>query len=121
MGFAKIGMKTLIADAEEIIREMQKLLENRHHQKVTRRAFLTRWGKLRASLNATPEYLRFKHEVTARSGGWCEQKGCKHTGNVVHHKVKVSWCPALALRVSNGMHVCHKCHQIEHPTMRLSA
>lgn len=112
---------TIPTVAGDIIIQMDSLLDDRHHCRITRRVFLTRWGKLRAALNMTPEYMRFKYDVVTRSGGWCEQAGCKHTGSVVHHKVKVAWCPALALSVKNGMHLCSKCHQIEHPKMRLSA
>lgn len=93
-----------------VLGSMVKLLRDRHHYKVTRRQFLVRWSKLRKALFLTRDYQELRNRVFAAAGGKCQicfERACEH----MHHKVRVSRNPMLALVESNCQAACRRCHK----------
>lgn len=116
MTLIEVKMPAKFSDAREIIHEMRELLTLRRHMGCSRKAFLRKWGKLRAALYETPDYIRFQCSVRDRSLGLCEK--CGEDGFHVHHIKPVSRWPELALDPNNGENLCEDCHEGIHPHMR---
>lgn|SRR5215203_5024593 len=98
--------------ASEVVKEIKSLLRQRHHKKISRKQFLSRYSALRVRLYATEEYQAFKRDVRVRARGRCEN--CSNAGAEVHHKKPVAAYPALATNASNGKLLCLQCHKAEH-------
>lgn len=97
--------------ASEVIKQMESLLAARYTHRVSRRAFLGQWGKLRKRLFLTRDYQELRVRIAQRCRGKCEVEGCDSSFEHVHHKVPVAFKPALALRDSNCLGVCRRCHE----------
>lgn len=96
-----------------IIRAMEQLLDTRFTGRVGRRAFLTKWAKLRKALFLTPEYQAFRTLVLMRCDYVCESCGDAEAVHV-HHIERVAMQPGLALVPANVKGVCIKCHTTIH-------
>jgi hypothetical protein len=59
-----------------------------------------------------PKWLRLK--VIERSGGFCEEKGCKSLAVAIHHLLSVSEFPEFQHLLGNLIHLCMKHHRARH-------
>lgn len=68
-----------------------------------------RYGKDR-DFSSNP-YKEWKRKVHKRDKCKCKFPNCKNRGYEAHHIMPWSKFPSLRYVVSNGITLCHKCHQ----------
>ena len=66
----------------------------------------------------SPEYKRFRLAVLRRDGFQCVRCHAKEDLHVHHCMVTYADSRKRRIDVSNGVTVCLKCHELEHPWMR---
>lgn len=74
-------------------------------------------GEAQRNLNdrRKPEYLDWRNAVLERDNYACQKCGDSQGGNLRCHHIKpFSTHPELRFEVSNGITLCHVCHELEH-------
>lgn len=67
------------------------------------------------SLRRQPEYIVWRDAVFSRDGYICRDCGDDRGGNLrAHHEKPLATHPELAFDVSNGVTLCHTCHELRH-------
>jgi 5-methylcytosine-specific restriction endonuclease McrA len=62
-----------------------------------------------------PEYRAWREDVFARDKYTCQKCGDARGGNLrAHHVRGFATHPELRFEVSNGVTLCHPCHELEH-------
>lgn len=98
--------------ADDVIRDMERLLAKRYRGIISRRVFLVAWAKKRVALRITPDYQRLIEQVRHEARGMCER--ChERPGDHMHHLTPVAFVPRRALDRRNVKWVCLVCHPDE--------
>ena len=74
-------------------------------------------GEFQRAMNSrrSPEYKLWRNAVFARDGYACKKCGSDKGGDLRAHHVKpYKTYPELRFEVSNGITLCHDCHELEH-------
>ncbi len=74
-------------------------------------------GKAQRNLNdrRKPEYLEWRDAVFKRDNYTCQKCGDNTGGNLrAHHIEPFAKYPELRFDVTNGVTLCHTCHELEH-------
>jgi len=74
-------------------------------------------GRFQRNINdrRTPKYKRWRLAVFTRDNFVCQKCGSKRGRNLrAHHKKRFSTHPRIRFVVSNGITLCHPCHELEH-------
>lgn len=107
--------------AADVIKRMVRLLEARHHLRVTRPAFMRQWKALRRQMNMTVEYKDLKARIALRASYACEDCGDQRHCDM-HHIEAVAWNPTKVLDENNVRYICRRCHILAHrPSSRPQA
>lgn len=105
-------------DLNKLIQGLALTLRQRRSGAISRRAFLKRWGELRAAIAATPEYKRLRAHCAVRAKGVCQVEGCGRKGELIHHMRQVSKAPELVMDEKNILWICKRCHKKIHPHLQ---